>query len=71
MAGEALENLNQLINLVTDLFHSRRIVSFLGYQKGSVKFKSSPLIAQGAKDLRALNLDDFLHYNLTFYLKEI
>ncbi len=71
MAGEILENLSQLINLVTDLFHSRRIASFLGYQKGSVKFKSSPLIAQRAEDLQALNLDDFLYYNLSFYLKEI
>jgi len=71
MANQVVENLSDLISLLTDLFRNGGLTSFLGYQKGTVKFKSSPLIASRAEDLAALNLDDFLHYNLTFYLKEI
>lgn len=71
MADQVIENLRDLISLLTDLFHRGRISSFLGYQKGTIKFKSAPLIARKAEDLRALNMDDFLYYNLTFYLKEI
>lgn len=71
MADQVIENLSGLISLLTDLFHNGRISSFLGYQKGTIKFKSAPLIARTAEELGALNLDDFLYYNLTFYLKEM
>lgn len=71
MADQVIENLSGLISLLTDLFHKGSISSFLGYQKGTIKFKSAPLIAHTAEDLGTLNLDDFLYYNLTFYLKEI
>lgn len=71
MADQVIENLSDLICLLTELFRQGRISSFLGYQKGTVKFKSAPLLARQAEDLGALNLDDFLYYNLTFYLKEI
>lgn len=57
--------------MLKDLFASGRIECFLGYQKGTVKFKSAPLIARGKEDLPELAFDDFSPLNLTFYLKEI
>src|SRR4030042_2867355 len=60
-----------LIGLVKNLFQEGRVHHFLGYQKGSVRFKTTPLIAHKEEDLRGLALEDFFHANLALYLKEI
>jgi ferredoxin len=62
---------DDLIGLVIGLFQEGRVDHFIGYQKGSVKFKTTPLIAHQAEDLRGLAVDDFFHANLALYLKEI
>jgi len=60
-----------LVNLVQDLFSEGRVDYFLGYQPGTVKFKTTPLIIKKGEDIQKLAVDDYGHYNLTFYLKEI
>src|SRR4030042_4221010 len=60
-----------LIGLVKTLFQEGRVNHFLAYQKGSVKFKTTPLIAHKEEDLRGLAVDEFFHSNLALYLKEI
>ena len=62
---------DDLIGLVIGLFQEGRVDHFLGYQKGSVKFKTTPLIAHQEEDLRGLSVEDFFHSNLALYLKEI
>ena len=61
----------ELIAIVSRLFDEGRIQHFLGYQKGTVKFKTTPLIARNREDLRGLWVDDFFAANLALYLKEI
>jgi hypothetical protein len=43
---------NELIAIVSKLFDEGRIQHFLGYGKGTVKFKTTPLIARNREDLR-------------------
>jgi len=62
---------NELIAIVSKLFDEGRIHHFLGYGKGTVKFKTTPLIARNREDLPGLWLEDFFANNLTLYLKEI
>ena len=62
---------DDLMSLVKTLFQEGRVNHFLGYRKGSVKFKTTPLIAHKEEDLRGLTIDDFFHANLALYLKEI
>jgi formate dehydrogenase subunit beta len=61
----------ELIVIVSRLFDEGRIHHFLGYGKGTVKFKTTPLIAVNQGDLQALWLEDFCAANLALYLKEI
>ncbi len=60
-----------LTALLKGLFQEGRVDHFLGYGKGSVKFKTTPLIAHKEEDLHDLAVDDFFHANLALYLKEI
>jgi len=62
---------DELIILASQLFDEGRIEHFLAYRKGTVKFKTTPLIARTKKDLQGLWMDDFCASNLTLYLKEI
>jgi ferredoxin len=62
---------DDLVGLVKSLFQEGRVAHFLAYQKGSVKFKTTPLIAHQEEDLQGLVVDDFFHSNLALYLKEI
>jgi len=61
----------ELIGIVSRLFDEGRIHHFLGYGKGTVKFKTTPLIAGNQEDLQELWLEDFCAPNLTLYLKDI
>ena len=61
----------ELIAIVSRLFDEGRIQHFLGYGKGTVKFKTTPLIARNREDLRELWVGDFCASNLALYLKEI
>jgi ferredoxin len=62
---------DELIATVSKLLDEGRIHHFLGYGKGTGKFKTTPLIARNRQDLHALWLEDFFTANLTLYLKEI
>jgi formate dehydrogenase subunit beta len=62
---------NELIVIVSKLFDEGRIRYFLGYKKGTVKFKTTPLIALNQEDLQGLWVEDFFATNLALYLKEI
>jgi len=62
---------DEIIAVVTKLFDEGRIHHFLGYKKGTVKFKTTPLIALKPEDLRVLWVEDFIANNLALYLKEI
>ncbi len=61
----------ELLAIVSRLFDEGRIHHFLGYGKGTVKFKTTPLIARNREDLRGLWVEGFCATNLTLYLKEI
>jgi ferredoxin len=61
----------ELIAIVSRLFDEGRIHHFLGYGKGTVKFKTTLLIAGNREDLQGLWLEDFCAPNLALYLKEI
>ena len=61
----------ELIATVSRLFEEGRIHHFLGYGKGTVKFKTAPLIARNREDLQGLWVGDFYAANLALYLKEI
>jgi formate dehydrogenase subunit beta len=61
----------ELIALVSGLFDEGRVHHFIGYGKGTVKFKTTPLIALNREDLQELCVEDFCAANLTLYLKEI
>jgi formate dehydrogenase subunit beta len=61
----------ELIAIVSRLFDEGRIHHFLGYGKGTVKFKTTPLIALSREDLQALWVEDSCATNLALYLKEI
>ncbi|MBM4333174.1 MAG: hypothetical protein FJ117_18475 [Deltaproteobacteria bacterium] len=60
-----------LLDLGKKLFDERRVDYFLGYKKGTVRFKTTPLIAGKGEDLQELWVEDFCHANLSLYLKEI
>jgi len=62
---------DELIALAAKLFREGKISHFLGYQKGTLKFQTTPLIALNPEDLQHLWLEDFFFFNLAFYLKEI
>jgi formate dehydrogenase (coenzyme F420) beta subunit len=62
---------DELIAIVSKLFDEGRIHHFLGYKKGTVKFKTTPLIALNREDLQGLWVEDFFATNLALYLKEI
>ena len=61
----------ELIAIVSRLFAEGRIQHFLGYGKGTVKFKTTPLIARNPEDVQGLWAGDFCATNLALYLKEI
>ena len=61
----------ELIAVVSRLFDEGRIHFFLGYGKGTLKFKTTPLIAVSPEDLRGLWVEDCCAANLALYLKEI
>ena len=61
----------ELIAIVSRLFDEGRIHHFLGYGKGTVKFKTTPLIARNREDLQGLRVEDSCATNLALYLKEI
>ncbi len=62
---------DELLAIAAMLFDEGRVEHFLGYKKGTVKFKARPLIARSKEDLRDLWVEDFFIPNLTLYLKEI
>ena len=62
---------DEIIAIATKLFAEGRIHHFLGYKKGTVRFKTTPLIALKREDLQALWVEDFFPTNLALYLKEI
>ncbi len=61
----------ELLDIATKLFDEGRIDHFLAYSKGTVTFKTAPLIARKKEDLQKIWLDDFCAANLALYLKEI
>jgi formate dehydrogenase subunit beta len=61
----------ELLNIASRLFDEGRIKHFLAYKRGTVKFKTAPLIARSKEDLEQIWLDDFCAANLALYLKEI
>jgi len=62
---------DELLVIATKLFAEGKVDYFLGYKKGTVKFKTSPLIACSREDLQELWVEDFFASNLCLYLKEI
>jgi formate dehydrogenase subunit beta len=62
---------DEIIAIAGKLFDEGRIHHFLGYKKGTVKFKTTPLIALNREDLQVLWVEDFFAANLALYLKEI
>lgn len=62
---------NELMAIATKLFEEGRVDSFIGYARGTVPFKTTPLIARGQEDLPRLWVEDFFAANLSLYLKEI
>lgn len=62
---------DELIAIAAKLFDEGKVDTFLGYGRGTVKFKTTPLIARRKEDLEGLWVGDFCSYNLVFYLKEI
>lgn len=71
MNMEKDEMKDELLAIAAMLFDEGRVEHFLGYKKGTVKFKARPLIARSKEDLRDLWVEDFFTPNLTLYLKEI
>jgi ferredoxin len=61
----------ELIAIVSNLFAEGKIQHFIGYGKGTLKFKTTPLIALCPEDMQALWVEDFCAANLALYLKEI
>ncbi|MBI5966536.1 MAG: 4Fe-4S dicluster domain-containing protein [Deltaproteobacteria bacterium] len=62
---------DELLAIATKLFDEGKVDYFLGYKKGTVKFKTTPLIARSREDLPGLWVEDFFASNLSLYLKEI
>jgi formate dehydrogenase subunit beta len=62
---------DELMAMAARLFDEGKIDHFLGYQKGTVKFKTAPLIARSREDLEGLWVEDYFAHNLALYLKEI
>ncbi len=61
----------ELTALAARLFDEGKVEYFLAYQKATVPFKTTPLIARQKEDLRSIWVGDYFIPNLSTYLKEI
>ncbi len=61
----------ELTAVAARLFDEGKVDYFLAYEKGTVSFKTTPLIARKKEDLQRVWVEDYFAANLSVYLKEI
>ncbi len=61
----------ELTALAARLFDEGKVECFLAYERGTVPFKTTPLIARKKEDLERVWVEDYYAPNLSVYLKEI
>jgi ferredoxin len=61
----------ELVALAGGLFDEGKVDCFLAYGKGTVPFKTTPLIARNKEELERIWVEDYFTPNLSAYLKEI
>jgi ferredoxin len=61
----------ELTALAARLFDEGKVDYFLAYERGTVPFKTTPLIARKKEDLQRVWVEDYFAPNLSVYLKEI
>jgi ferredoxin len=61
----------ELLAIATRLFEEGKVDWFLAYARGTVPFKTTPLIARKKEDLQRVWVEDHFTPNLSAYLKEI
>src|SRR5208337_1003232 len=61
----------ELTALAARLFDEGKVDYFLAYERGTVPFKTTPLIVRKKEDLQRVWVEDYFAPNLSVYLKEI
>ncbi len=61
----------ELTAIAARLFDEGKVDCFLAYERGTVPFKTTPLIARKKEDLQRVWVEDYFAPNLSVYLKEI